>query len=71
MLNCLKDGVLGEAPNFARDVNARGARRARDWTAGSRRFLVAVRTPRLIVDIVSIDIQEKSFQLKNEDKLFK
>jgi hypothetical protein len=59
--NCLKDGVLGEAPNFARDVNARGARRARDWRAGNRKFLVAVRTPRLIVDIVSIDFERGDF----------
>lgn len=43
---------LVEAPNFARDAIARGARRVRDWMAGSRRFLVAVRTPRLRVDIV-------------------
>jgi hypothetical protein len=43
---------LVEAPNFARGVVARAARRARDWIAGSRRFLVAVRTPRLMADIV-------------------
>ena len=50
--NCLKEGVLVEALNFARDVTVRGARRARDWRAGNRRFLVAVRIPRLRVDIV-------------------
>jgi hypothetical protein len=51
--NCLKVGVRGEAVKLAR-VAARGARRARDWRAGgSRRFLVAVRTPRLIADMIN------------------
>lgn len=36
----------------ARTAEVRGARRARAWKAGNRRFLVAVRTLRLIVDIV-------------------
>ena len=50
-----EEGVVrGEAVKFARDVNARGVRRgARDCKAGVRRDLEAVRTPRLIVDIVN------------------
>jgi hypothetical protein len=60
--NCLKEGVRGEAPNFARAVKARGARTAaRDWRAGNRRFLVAVRTPRLIEDIVVNWMQRGEF----------
>lgn len=52
MENCLKDnGVLGEAPKFARVFNETGILRFRDW-AGSRKVLDAVRTLRLIVDIV-------------------
>lgn len=55
----MKDGVLGEAGKFPRDANARGPRIARDRMLGNRRFRVAVRTPRLSVDIVSIDSREK------------
>jgi hypothetical protein len=51
--NCLKEGVLVEAPKLARDADMRGARRARAWRAGKRRFLVAERTPRLMVDMVN------------------
>jgi hypothetical protein len=50
--NCLKLGVRGEAWMVARCVRERGARRARDWNADNRRFLVAVRTLRLIADMV-------------------
>lgn len=64
--NGLTEEILGVAPNFARDEAARGARRARLWRAGKRRFLVAVRTPRLMVDILSIDLGEKTSKLEKE-----
>jgi hypothetical protein len=50
--NCLKVGVRGEAWMVARCVGERGARRARDWMAGNRKFLVAVRTLRFIADMI-------------------
>jgi hypothetical protein len=49
---CLEERALVEAPDAARDTEVRGVRRARAWMAGIRRCLVAVRTLRLIVDIV-------------------
>jgi hypothetical protein len=50
--NCLKVGMRCEVWIAARCVKERGARRARDWRAGNRRFLVAVRTLRLIADMI-------------------
>jgi hypothetical protein len=50
--NFLKEeGVRCEAAKLARQVNARGVT-ARDWMAGKRRFLDAVRTLRLMADMV-------------------
>lgn len=40
------------AAKFARDEIARGARRARDWRMGILRVLEAVRTLRLIDDMI-------------------
>lgn len=54
--NCLYDErPLDEAETVvARVIElVRGARRARAWRVGNRRFLVAVRTLRLMVDIVN------------------
>jgi hypothetical protein len=62
--NCLKVGVRSEAWKVARCVNERGARRARDWRAGNRRFLVAVRTLRLIVDMVVNWIEKGDSELE-------
>lgn len=58
MENCLKEGQV-EGPIQARyEVRARGALTIRDWRRGKRRFLEAVRTPRWIVDILSIGSRE-------------
>jgi transposase InsO family protein len=59
--NCLKEGVRCEAAKVALQLRARGARRAR---AGSRRFLEAVRTPRLIADMIVNWIERGEFQLQ-------
>jgi len=50
--NFLKLEMRGEACVVARGASERGARRARDWRAGNRKFLVAVRTLRFIADMV-------------------
>ena len=57
--NCLKEGVRCEAAKVALQLRARGARRAR---AGSRRFLEAVRTPRLIADMIVNWMKRGEFQ---------
>ena len=59
--NCLKEGVRCEAAKVALQLRARGARRAR---AGSRRFLEAVRTPRLIADMIVNWMKRGEFQLQ-------
>lgn len=69
MENCLRDGVvLVEAPKFARLLRESGILKFRDW-AGSRRVLDAVRTLRLMVDIVfslcfGINEDELTFHIK-------
>jgi hypothetical protein len=62
--NCLKDCVLVEALKFARLVNESGTRRVRDWRAGRRMFFEAVRTPRLMADMVTINQRTGNRQQK-------
>lgn len=64
--NCLKAGVRGEAWTVARSVKERGARRARELRAGNRRFFVAVRTLRLIADMIFNWIEKGDFELEKD-----
>ena len=64
--NCLKLVVRSEAWMVVRCIKERGARRPRDWRAGNRRFLVAVRTPRLIADMIVNWFQKEDSELEKK-----